>query len=190
MSQQTISLGFKKLSKDNWKSPDPINEHFIKLNLYTGEKFSVSDDERAEEFLNVELSLEVPIDVHRQFEVARGAMLYGCFFYPLFSLGADQLMKVAESAVTHKCLIHGLTKKTARYEIKLQKLRDYDYLTANECADWENLRKLRNEFSHSKMQNIFPPFEAKFFLKNVADKINKLFQNPSAMKPSGLIKTI
>ncbi|HQU81689.1 MAG TPA: hypothetical protein PKY59_01100 [Pyrinomonadaceae bacterium] len=178
MTEKAVSLGFKKLSKDNWRLPDPINEYFIKLNLYTGEKLSVSDDERVEEFLNVELAPEVPIDVLRQFEVARGAMLYGCFFYPLFSLGADQLMKVAESAVTHKCLNHGLAKKTARYEIKLQKLKDHNYLTATEYNDWENLRKLRNELTHSKMQNIFPPFEAKFFLKNIADKINKLFQTP------------
>ena len=176
MTEKAITLGFKKLSKDNWKLPDPINEYFIKMNLYTGEKFSVSDDERIEDFLMVELSPEVPIDVQRQFEVARGAMLYGCFFYPLFSLGADQLMKVAESAVTHKCVVHGLTKKTARYEIKLRKLRDSNYLTANEHNDWENLRKLRNELTHSKMQNIFPPFEAKFFLKNISGKINKLFQ--------------
>lgn len=178
MTEKALSLGFKKLSKDNWRLPDPINEYFIKINLYTGEKFCVSDDERVEEFLNVELSPEVPLDVQRQFEVARGAMLYGCFFYPLFSLGADQLMKVAESAVTHKCLVHGLAKKTMRYEIKLQKLRDYNYLTISEHTDWEILRKLRNEFSHSKMQNIFPPFEAKSFLKNIAGKINKLFQTP------------
>lgn len=178
MNEKALSLGFKKLSKDNWRLPDPINEYFIKLNLYTGEKLSVNNDERAEEFLNVELSPEVPIDVHRQFEVARGAMLYGCFFYPLFALGTDQLMKVAESAVTHKCLIHGLAKKTARYEIKLQKLRNYNYLTADEHDNWENLRKLRNEFSHSKMQNIFPPFEAMSFLKSITEKINQLFQNP------------
>ena len=91
------------------------------------------------EFLNVEFVLGVQFDVHRQFEVARGAMLYGCFFYPLFSLGVDQLLKVAESAVTHKCLIHGLAKKTTRYEIKLQKLRDYNYLTASEHTDYRRI---------------------------------------------------
>lgn len=87
-------------------------------------------------------------------------------------------MKVAESAVIHKCLIHGLAKKTARYEIKLLTLRDYNYLTGNEYVDWEKLRKLRNEFSHSKMQNLFPPFEAMSFLKSITGKINQLFQIP------------
>lgn len=178
MTEQTIPLGFKKLTKDNWKSPDPINDYFIKVNFYTGEKLDVSDDERAEEFLKIELTESVPIEVRRQFEAARGAMLYGCFFYPLFALGTDQLLRVAESAVTHKCLLHCLAKKTARYEIKLEKLKDFNYLTTNEHNDWEILRKIRNEFSHSKIQTLFPPFEAVWFLKNVADKINKLFQNP------------
>jgi len=37
------------------------------------------------------------------------------------------------------------------------------------------LRKMRNISSHS--QFLFPPFEAISILKNIADKINKLYQN-------------
>ena len=176
MAERATALGFKKLTKDNWKSPDPFNDYFIKINLYTGEKFQITDDQRAEEFLEIELVPSVPIEVRRQFESARGAMLYGCFFYPLFALGADQLLRVAESAVTHKCLIHALAKKNARYEVKLQKLKDSGYLTATEHEEWEYLRKMRNEFSHSKIQTVFPAFEAISILRNVADKINRLFQ--------------
>ena len=178
MTEQAASLGFKKLTRENWKTPDPFNDYFIKLNLYTGEKFKITDDERAEEFLYIELAAPVPIEVWRQFEAARGAMLYGCFFYPLFALGADQLLRVAESAVTHKCLIRNLAKKSARYEIKLQKLKDANYLTADEYDEWELLRKLRNEYSHSKIQTVFPAFEAISIIRNVTDKINRLFQNP------------
>ena len=178
MTEQAASLGFKKLTKENWKIPDPFNDYFIKLNLYTGEKLKITDDERAEEFLKIELTPSVPIEVRRQFEAARGAMLYGCFFYPLFALGADQLLRVAESAVTHKCSIRKLAKKSARYEIKLQKLKDSGYLTTDEHDGWELLRKMRNELSHSKIQTVFPAFEAISILKNVADKINRLFQNP------------
>lgn len=178
MTEQAMSLGFKKLTKENWKTPDPFNDYFIKINLYTGDKFKITDDERAEEFLKIELIPSVPIEVRRQFEAARGAMLYGCFFYPLFALGADQLLRVAESAVTHKCLIRGLAKKSVRYEIKLQKLKDFNYLTKDEYDEWELLRKIRNEYSHSKIQTVFPAFEAISILKNVTDKINRLFQNP------------
>lgn len=176
MTKQATALGFKKLTKENWKSPDPFNDYFIKINLYTGEKFQITDDQRAEEFLKIELVPSVPIEVRRQFEAARGAMLYGCFFYPLFALGTDQLFRVAESAVTHKCSIRNLAKKSARYEIKLQKLKDSGYLTATEHEEWEYLRKMRNEFSHSKIQTVFPAFEAISILRNVADKINRLFQ--------------
>jgi hypothetical protein len=176
MGEQVISLGFKKLTKENWKTWDPINDYFIKLNLWTGEKRNVTEDERAEEFLKIELIPFVPIEVQRQFETARGAMLYGCFFYPLFALGIDQLFRVAESAVTHKCLILDLTKDKSRFADKLEKLKKLNYLTEEEYNDWELLRKMRNEFSHSKIQSLYPPFEAVFFLKNITDKINKLFQ--------------
>ena len=176
MTEQSLNLGFKKLTKENWNLPDPINEYFIKLNLYTGEKISVSSDERVEEFLKIEVSTELPIDVYRQFEAARGAMLYGCFFYPLFALGADQLLRVAESAVTHRCLDLSLTKRDAKYEIKLKKLKEFNHLTAEEYDEWEILRKMRNISSHSQIQPLFPSFEAISVLKNIADKINKLFQ--------------
>ena len=176
MTRQTASLGFKKLTKENWKLPDPFNDYFIKLNLYTGEKFKITDDERAEEFLEIELADSIPIEVRRQFEAVRGAMLYGCFFYPLFALGTDQLLRVAESAVTHKCLIRGLAKKSARYEIKLQKLKDAGHLTTNDYDEWDLLRKMRNESSHSKIQTVFPAFEAISILKDIAGKINRLFQ--------------
>ena len=33
----------------------------------------------------------------------RGAMVYGYFLYPLYVLGAEQLFRVAEAAVTLKC---------------------------------------------------------------------------------------
>jgi hypothetical protein len=35
-------------------------------------------------------------------EVACGALLYGCFFYPMFALGLEQLYRLAEAAVGAK----------------------------------------------------------------------------------------
>jgi hypothetical protein len=40
----------------------------------------------ARHFLAVELHEDVPADVHDLFAVARGTMLYGWFFYPLYAL--------------------------------------------------------------------------------------------------------
>jgi hypothetical protein len=41
----------------------------------------------------------VPEPIRELFDVARGAMIYGWFFYPLFRLGEDQLHRVVEAAV-------------------------------------------------------------------------------------------
>lgn len=176
MSNEKV-LGFKKLTIENWQSPDDINQYFIRQNFNTGEKKEITGNDRAEIFLNHELSETVPIEIRRQFETARGAMLYGYYFYPLFALGADQLLRVAESAITHKCLILGLAKSDSKYKTKLSKLKKQKKLTEKEFKDWEELRQLRNLFSHSKLQNLFPHWDAAFYLKLITEKINNLFLN-------------
>ena len=98
-------------------------------------------------------------------------MLYGCFFYPLFALGADQLLRVAESAVTYRCVELGLTKKDVRYEVKLKKLKEFNHLTANEYDEWEMLRKMRNISSHSQIRSLFPELFGTVF-----DKKGKISQ--------------
>jgi hypothetical protein len=176
MSDKKV-LGFKKLTIENWQPPDDINQYFIRYNLETGEKKELTGNDRAENFLKYELSETVPIEIRRQFETARGAMLYGYYFYPLFALGADQLFRVAESATTHKCLILGIAKSGANYQIKLSKLKERNELTDQEFEDWGKLRKLRNLFTHSETQNLFPHWISAYYLKLITEKINNLFQN-------------
>jgi hypothetical protein len=45
---------------------------------------------------------EVPNEVQRVFEVARGAALYGYFFHPLMAVAEHQLCRAAEAAVRFK----------------------------------------------------------------------------------------
>jgi hypothetical protein len=73
-------------------------------------KFSITDgtitdgtitpwtaDDWAERFLSVGLSENVPESVRELFNVARGTIIYGSLFYPLFALGLAQAVRVTFS---------------------------------------------------------------------------------------------
>jgi hypothetical protein len=60
-------------------------------------------DKRAEEFLEPILCKETPKDIINLFEVARGCLLYGYFYYPLYTIGIENLYRVLEGAVSRKC---------------------------------------------------------------------------------------
>ena len=71
--------GFKQLSVDNWREPDPMLGIFVRLSP-TRELRRPTGDERAQKLLASALHEQVPEDVRRLFEVARGTLLYGYFF--------------------------------------------------------------------------------------------------------------
>ncbi len=94
-------FGFKNITSENWLEPDPILRGFVKLTLHGPEQ--ITSDDLFDDILEHRLSEFVPREVKALYEVARGAMCYGYFFYPLYTLTYEQLFRVAETAVTLKC---------------------------------------------------------------------------------------
>ena len=95
-------FGFKELSFDNWKQVDPIMSHFVSIDE-SGRSHQVHDIDWMKEILKPKISKFVPDEIRSLFEVARGSIVYGYYFYPLFTLSAEQLFRVAETAITYKC---------------------------------------------------------------------------------------
>lgn len=85
--------GIKKLTVGNWLKPDGVWSHFEGIS--SGEVWVRS-------ILQPALVETVPLEVRKLFEVARSAMAYAYFFYPLSSLAEEQLYRVVESAATYK----------------------------------------------------------------------------------------
>jgi hypothetical protein len=83
----------KTLTDINWLQRDSSVQHFTRVDKH-GASYEISPGEWAELFLESRLSPEVPDHVVELFEVARGAMCYGYFYYPLFTLGNEQLYRV------------------------------------------------------------------------------------------------
>lgn len=95
------NLGFKVLSLDNWMLTDPVMRDFAMIN--NGVLSSMTASDWAASILEPKLTDNVPIEVLKLFEVARGLMLYGYFFYPVYTLALEQLSRVAETSINHKC---------------------------------------------------------------------------------------
>ena len=173
-------LRFKHLTPENCLQPDSTASIFVRYSLIDGSSRTITADEWAHEILAVELNDRVPLEVRRLFAVARGALTYGYFFYPLYTLGAEQLFRVAEAALRHKCRELGLSagmKKHPDFFDWLKLLKEAGIIRPEDERRWDALRGLRNLASHPEDQSIFSPGIAIEQLRSIAADIDGLFRD-------------
>lgn len=140
------NVRFKVLKPDNWRRQDPIGcDPLLNPGRLHHRKLG---DLLAAEILSCELNPGVPIDARELFKVARGILCYGHFFYPLYSVGCDQLYRVLEAVVRHKCLDLAPEQKFRDYSSRIEWLHQQG--TILEADRWNAARYLRNEASHLK----------------------------------------
>jgi len=137
---------------------------------------SVTADEWVDRFLKPQLDPCVPTEILRMFEVARSAVAYGYFFYPLYTLAGEQLYRIAEAAVSVRCGMIGTLPGTAKsFKRQLEFLREQNLLSDQDLVWWDTVRELRNYVSHPRNQNILMPYDVLRDLCEVATRINHLF---------------
>lgn len=167
-------FGFKEITSSNWLEPDEVLKGFVRMSP-GGEPRPITSDDYLRDILRPKLIESVPRDVQALFEVARGAMVYGYFFYPLYTLATEQLFRVAESAIAHKCKALGAPKSKRAFEKRIPWLADKGVILRSEVTRWDALRQLRNATSHPDCQSIFTPGNAIGMLEGIARQINSLF---------------
>jgi hypothetical protein len=165
--------GFKELTPQNWLEPDPTNHFFGRISPAGWTQLSGS--EWAEAFLAVELSERVPANVRELFAVARGALLYGWFYYPLFRLGEEQLYRVGEAAVRSRYRSHGGSKQRPSFEEAIAFLVEAGVIRSGGEPRWTAMRQLRNISSHAEESAAMPPGAALSSLRHMAADIESLF---------------
>lgn len=172
-------VGFKELTADNWRERDPTNDAFARFDCATGRAVALSPDEWARHFLGFRLDQRVPDEVRDLFAVAQGTMLYGAFFYPLYTLGQEQVHRVADAAALHRYYQLGgpKTKKGADppFATRIKWLVQKAAIPAAEQRRWNAYRELRNIGSHAEFQQLHLPTEALTSLRVVAGSVNQLF---------------
>ena len=169
-------FGFKKITQNNWLESDPALKGFVRV-LTDGKTQPLTGDEYLSFILRPKLIEQVPIEIQKLFEVARGAMAYGYFFYPLYTLAAEQLFRVADVAMVHKCKLLEAPKSRNTFEKRIDWLIDTGAILKSELSRWEAIREIRNIASHPDQQSIFPPGIAIGFIEDIAKQINLLFSN-------------
>lgn len=168
--------GFKEITSGNWLEPDPVLKGFAKF-LLDGRSRIIAGEEYLNGILGPRLLESVPKEVQGLFEVARGAMAYGYFFYPLYTLAAQQLFRVADAAVLHKCKALGAPNSKDNFKKRIAWLVDEGSIQESELDRWDAVRRLRNTASHPERQCILTPGIVIHLLEGIAKQINSLFSS-------------
>ena len=175
MTHSKHNLGIKELTTSNWLEGDKVSQLWTEIDLTTGEYTQITGEKWAKSILSIQLSVKVPTDIERLFKVAQGCMCYGHFFYPLYTLGLQQLHRVHEAAATHACELRNIKKKT--YNDKLTALNKINLINDEEIHKWHVSRKLRNSSSHASAQTIISPNFTVGHLAQSSQLISRLFEN-------------
>lgn len=167
-------MGFKKLTASNWLEPDDTSAKLLSTTP-SGDIHPDPGGRWINLVLEPTLSDNVPIEVRRLFEVARNVIAYGFLFYPLFALGMEQLARVSEAAIIHKCIIEDAPKTKLKFDRAIEWLYKNSILNNDERKMWHSMRTARNVASHSTSQMILPPGAILGAVEKFALRINALF---------------
>lgn len=112
--------------------------------------------------LDVTLQVDLPPYLQEMFDRAQASMVYGCYHYPLFTLGIEELFRFGESAFLEAIKEAAPNKsfKKKNYAA-LQKWALDDGLINDATAKrWDASRHLRNSGSHKRNTMLLGPNDA------------------------------
>ena len=171
---ETAKNKYKQITPENWTEPDPTNECFIRFQP-DGTARAIKGEEYLTDILCHNLGDHVCEDIHRLFEVAKGTMTYGYYYYPIFTAAAEQLFRILESSVSHVCKIVDCPTSIRTYYSKIDWLTQQGIIGNDEKDRWDSSRQLRNSRSHPEHQMILTPGSTIGLLSSITDEINSLF---------------
>ncbi len=165
---------FRKLTPKNWCQHDSTPDHIVRIR--NGVTTKLDGEDWVTVILESVLSPKVPREVHNLFEVAQGALCYGWFFYPLYTLGSEQLYRVIEAALRHKCAQLHVPRNKKNFGSMIDWLKKSGILTETRFGQWTAARQLRNMSSHTDRQSLYDPTMAVRGVRLAAELINALFE--------------
>lgn len=163
--------GIKQVTPSNWLEIDPA---------WTGIHMPSSTDGQgaawAQYVMQTKLNVAVPADVRTLFSAAQGMIVYSLFFYPLMTLGCDQILRVIETALRAKCVeLNAPSTSTKTYMNAISWLVKHGVISVDTEMRWQAARMLRNDVSHPSFQHIYSVGMMREQLELGAELINHLF---------------
>lgn len=180
MSTNTAeAYGFKSITEDTLLTPDPVCEAFVTLDV-SGQLSAIRGTDWLHRIQRPTLGQHVPIEVRRLYEVARGTAAYGYYFYPIFTVAAEQLTRVGEAAIYIRSTPLISNGDRLSFAERITLLRREKIIDRATCERWHWLRELRNLSSHPIDQTIIAPGDFLALLNNLSVYINTLFAETEA----------
>lgn len=169
--EDTRRFGFRLLAVDTWLHVDPA---------WPGTVMSSSRPDPSEAWVHdvcqIRLTDRVPDSLQRLFEVARGSYAYSLMFYPLLTLGAEQLLRVVEGAIAFRFKEGGGPGSLRRFQNRIDWLGTQGIISPNQQQRFHQVRIVRNSVSHPLDQNMYNPTMALEILEMTAEILNELFE--------------
>ena len=160
-------FGFKVFSHGNLHSSDVMA------------LFGFTESSWVEWFHEPKLEENLPLEIRRLFEIARGTMISGWFFYPLLSIGCDQCMQCLEASArdvaARTANVTDAQRASLPFHAIVTRLANAKLILECEVPVWDAGRKLRNEAAHPSRPTILPPGAARGILSQTAQNINVLY---------------
>lgn len=103
-------------------------------------------------------------------------MVYGYYFYPLYAIAVEQLFRIVDAAIFHKCKEMGSPNSIKTLEKRIDWLLEKNAITKEEFDRLHVARQARNIASHPESQMILPPGPAIGILTNIAKIINIIYK--------------
>jgi hypothetical protein len=149
-----MSRGFKAVTPENWLDPDPLSGSLVKRDRRDGSIHPVDGRDWIAYVNAVPLSPEVPQKVRDAYDFAIGAVGYGYFYYPIFTLVVQQVLRIADFAVAHLFVTETSLPKPKRrtFEARLDALKIAGHLDESGFEAWNRFRRLRNSSTHPDWQ--------------------------------------
>lgn len=161
---------YKRLTLENWLTVDPA---------WSGIVMSDSRPDPSEawvyDLIRTELDPGVPLSIRKLFEIARGTLVYSLMFYPLLTVGTEQMFRVCDAALSAKCKAMSAPSKLKHFSEKIKWLGERLVISPEQQIRWNAIRHLRNLASHPTDQTILPPGEALNVLDIAVELITSLF---------------
>lgn len=134
---------------------------------------------RVERFTSATLSEHVPETAFQMFEVAKGTMVYGLFFYPLYTIGQDHLSRLFEWVVKER--YRTLSGRTDDRNLKtaLEWLLTNGHFPPDSEVRWRASYEICNSMAHPTMQYITTPADAARYLRHMRELLEHLYPGPT-----------
>ncbi|MBR9901137.1 MAG: hypothetical protein GYB19_13915 [Rhodospirillales bacterium] len=166
----------KILTAENWNAMDERSSFIEFQNRFDGSEYCLTGSGWAERLLRYPLKASVPDEIVELQEVAIAVMCYGFNFYPLYTLGQEQITRVLEAAISHAYrALKGPSKKT-RYVDRLDWVAAKLKFSDDRLKQWHASRAIRNSASHATKQSLFGSSDALNFVRISSILINELFE--------------